>query len=250
MTLIDVSIVAGRRPDLLRTTMASFGELVFSNFNVGRVSINIDPIFGSDEDARDCADIVRRIFPDAVVLTPERPSFCAAVKRLWQATEADFVLHLEDDWISLGRIGDEALRAFADRAVQQVSLHHADQNWDIKAKGHFHKRNNYLKLAGIKIPKFTSFPKFTTSPSFLRGDFARTCAGLLIEEFDPEKQFYSAVNPALERTVASFKNYIYSPDARPVIRDIGREWRDQRAISKTVSKGKSVWSDLGDQTSR
>jgi hypothetical protein len=58
---------------------------------------------------------------------------------------------------------------------------------------------------------------------------------------DPEKQFYSGVNAELERLAAPHKNYIFSPQQKPVIRDTGREWRDNRKIKKVIENTTSYW---------
>ncbi|KSV71723.1 hypothetical protein N185_23795 [Sinorhizobium sp. GW3] len=241
MSTIDLCLVATRRPDLLAQTLASFRDKIFCRLDLRGAYLNLDPVFGSEEDHRACVEIFRNHFPDGTVFQPESPGFCAAVAKLWSATSADYVFHLEDDWISLRDMGEELLALFADPAISQVSFHTADQNWNIRRKGHFHRRNEYAYLFGIKIPLFRTFPKFTTSPSILRGDFARQCAGLMDLSRDPEKQFYSGVNPAMEAYVASRRNYIFSPEAQPVIKDMGREWREQRRIQKVITDSTSVW---------
>ncbi|HEV7319980.1 MAG TPA: hypothetical protein VGO04_15390 [Ensifer sp.] len=243
MSTIDLCVVATRRPDLLDQTLASFGEKIFGKLNLRGAYLNLDPVFGSVDDHRACVEIFRRHFPEATIFQPESPGFCAAVARLWSASSADYVFHLEDDWISLRDMGEELLAPFADPTISQVSFHTADQNWDIGRKGHFHRRNEYAHLFGIRIPLFRTFPKFTTSPSILRGGFARHCAGLMDLSRDPEKQFYSGVNPVMEDYVASRRNYIYSPDACPVIKDMGREWREQRHIQKVITDSTSVWRE-------
>ncbi|OOG67930.1 hypothetical protein B0E45_20470 [Sinorhizobium sp. A49] len=210
---------------------------------MGSAYLNLDPVFGSPEDHAACIQIVRDHFPDAVIFEPEQPGFCAAVARVWSASTSEYVFHLEDDWISLREMGQELLEPFADPSIMQVSFHTADQNWDIARKGHFHQRNEYARLLGIKIPLFRTFPKFTTSPSILRGNFARHCAGLMDLTRDPEKQFYSGVNPAMEAYVAGYRNYIFSPEAKPVIRDMGREWREQRNIRKVITNSTSTWEN-------
>ncbi|MGR6466213.1 hypothetical protein [Rhizobium sp. PAMB 3182] len=238
---LDLCIVAGRRPDLLAQTLDSFAASVFPHFDIRNVFVNIDPIFGDVEDEAACVACVRGHFPPAEIFTPEVAGFAAAVQRLWSATKSRYVLHLEDDWIALTKIGREILEPFADPTIMQVSFHTADQNWDIARKGHLHRRNEYARLLGIKVPLFRSFPKFTTSPSILRGDFARKAASLMDVSRDPEKQFYSRVNPALERLAAPHDNYIFSPDQVPVIRDMGREWRDSRKIRKVITNATSNW---------
>ncbi|MBZ7922827.1 hypothetical protein LAC81_13605 [Ensifer adhaerens] len=241
MSTLDLCIVATRRPDLLAQTLTSFRERIFSNLELGGAYLNLDPAFGSIEDHHACVDIFRSYFPEGVVFQPESPGFCAAVARLWSATSAEYVFHLEDDWIALRDMGTELLAPFADPAITQVSFHTADQNWDIGRKGHFHQRNEYARFLGIKIPLFRTFPKFTTSPSILRGGFARHCAGLMDLSRDPEKQFYSGVNPAMESYVRRSRNYIFSPEAGPVIKDMGREWREQRRIQKVITNSTSIW---------
>lgn len=239
---IDLCIVSGRRPELLAQTLDSFRSKVFDRLGINHVYVNLDAIFGSEDDHAQCLSVIRRFDEAATIFQPERPGFGAAVKRLWAATASDYVLHLEDDWVALRTIGKEVLAPFDDPRVMQVSFHTADQNWDIARRGHIHERNEYARLLGMKIPLFRSFPKFTTSPSISRGPFLRHCAGLMDISRDPEKQFYSGVNMPLERYVAPYRNYIYSPDQTPVIRDMGREWRERRHISKTISDATSTWT--------
>ncbi|MGR6431473.1 glycosyltransferase family 2 protein [Rhizobium sp. PAMB 3174] len=238
---LDLCIVAGRRPDLLGQTLDSFAASVFPNLNIRNILVNVDPIFGDVEDEAACVACVKSHFPQTEIFTPGAPGFGAAVKRLWSATKSDYVFHLEDDWIALTKVGEEMLEHFADPTVMQVSFHTADQNWDIAKNGHLHRRNEYVRLLGIKIPLFRSFPKFTTSPSILRGDFARKAASLMDVSRDPEKQFYSGVNSALERFAAPYNNHIFSPNNVPVIRDIGREWRNNRKIKKVITNATSNW---------
>lgn len=208
---------------------------------ISNVFVNIDPIFGNREDELRCEAVVREYFPAATLFKPERPSFCSAVKRLWGSTVSKYIFHLEDDWISLEHIGQEVFEPFEDPSVMQVSLHHADQNWDIAKKGNLHRRNEYSRFWGLKIPLFRKFPKFTTSPSLVRGDFGRQAASVMDETRDPEKQFYSGVNLELERLAAPNLNFIFAPRKRHVIHDIGREWREANDIGKVTKNATSYW---------
>lgn len=242
MVSMDVCIVSARRPQLLSITVDSFKETVFSNFVIQNVYVNVDPVFGSEEDHEAVVSLIRKQFPTATIFEPEAPGFGAAVKRLWSATTADYVFHLEDDWITLRRVGEEILRPFDDSRIQQVSFHTADQNWDVVVKGHIHAKRDYFRPFGIKLPFYRTVPKFTTSPSILRGGFARSAAALMNPAHDPEKQFYSSVNIGLEKLARPFRNFIFSPEGTPVIRDIGREWREAQGIRKIITNATSTWS--------
>jgi len=240
MALFDLCVTASRRPDLLAITLESFSDRIFSHCKPDRVFVNLDPIFGSEENHLAVVSLVRDRFPAATIFEPETPCFGAAVKRLWSATEADYVFHMEDDWVANSDVTDEIFRPFEDPRIQQVSFHR-NQNWDFRKKGHFHEKKDYFRILGLKLPFYKATPQFTTSPSILRGEFARVAAALMDPGHDPEKQFYSSVNLELERFVKPFRNYIYSQDGGPVIRDIGWEWRDTRGIQKVIKDGISTW---------
>ncbi|CAI9416484.1 hypothetical protein ANOBCDAF_03732 [Pleomorphomonas sp. T1.2MG-36] len=238
---VDLCIIASRRPDLLSLTLSGFSSRVFSNMIIDRVFVNIDPIFGGDLEHSQCIHAVLQHFPTAKIFEPNVPNFCAAVRRVWGATEGRFVFHLEDDWVPLYSMGDELFEKFDVAGVAQVSFHTIDRRWDIRRKGNFHHSRVYRKILGVKMPTNRYFPRFSTAPSLLMGDFARACALRMIDAYDPEKQFYSGVNVSLQDYVSPYKNYIYSIDGMPVIRDLGREWSAKRGIVKHVADSKSIW---------
>ena len=78
---IDVCMVAGRRPDLIQTTLDSFNANLFRNFTVERFIVNIDPVFGSDDDQARCSS--RRIFPSMASRSAlgGMAAFCARIFR-------------------------------------------------------------------------------------------------------------------------------------------------------------------------
>ncbi|MDP9572466.1 UNVERIFIED_ORG: hypothetical protein J2W66_002959 [Agrobacterium larrymoorei] len=241
MPTIDICLVAGRRPDLLKTTLQSFSASVFENFNVTNFYANIDPIFGGTDDEKRTQDVIRSFFPDAHITTPENPNFCTAVKRNWLSTQSPFVFHLEDDWVVNEKIfSAEILEIFSNKDVAQVSLNHFYKNWNYK-HGPYHRQWPRWKVLGIKFKLGFSFPCFTTSPSFLRGDFARKAGALMDERFDPEKQFHNDVNRPLKKFIKPYKNFIYGERKPYVITDTGRNWRDERKIKKTLVNSTSSW---------
>lgn len=239
---LDICLIAGRRPDLLKATLESFQRRLFGNFQIRNFYANIDPIFGTGTDGQAAADVIRSFFPKALITMPEEPGFCAAVQRNWSATSAEFVLHLEDDWLLNVDITPDIVTEFGDPQIAQVAFHSAEKNWDMKRRGKFHYCRRPVRVFGLPLPIKPKFPRFTTSPSFLRGAFARNAAKLFDVRLDPEKQFYSRRNSALERYVAPLRSSIFAIGNGFVVHDIGREWREQRGIRKSIEQSTSVWT--------
>lgn len=244
MPSIDICLVAGRRPDLLKATLESFNESMFQNFDVANFHANIDPIFGYEDDEKRTKEIIWSFFPNAHIRTPDSPNFCTAVKQNWLSTQSPVIFHLEDDWVVNEPISAaEILDIFSDERVAQVSLNHFYKNWNYK-RGPYHVQWPRWKVLGIKFKLGLPFPCFTTSPSFLSGDFARKAAALMDERFDPEKQFHNDVNRPLKKFIKPYKNFIYGEGKPYVITDTGRDWRDERKIKKSVINSTSVWDTI------
>jgi hypothetical protein len=245
---IELTIVAARRPSLLARTLDSFHQHLFRHFNFSRALINIDPVWEDQKRSDECVELLNKNFPDPAVFTPESAGFTAAVKRVWSATKADFIFHLEDDWLLNEDITPAILDHFNDPSIAQVSLVSKEKNWDRDRRGDFHyvKRRSIL-FGPIKSPFPKKVPAFTTSPAFTRGDFARRWASLMDERLDPEKQAYMGVNSPLEKFVKPYRNYLYPGKLNEItIVDTGREWRDARNIQKEIVHGSSVWTTRAD----
>ena len=244
MPTLELTIVAARRPALLARTLESFHERLFRHFDFSNALINIDPIWSSQKDGDQCAALVKQKFPNAIVFAPEIAGFSAAIKRVWSNTKADFIFHLEDDWLLNEEITPTILDHFKEPSIGQVSLMSKEKNWDRAQRGDFHyiKRRPAL-FGGLKFPVRKKVYAFTTSPSFIRGEIARRWAGLMDEKLDPEKQTYMGVNPPLEKFLQQYRNYIYAgKQADITIVDIGREWRDAQKIEKKIVDSQSVWT--------
>lgn len=242
---IDVCLVAVRRPLLLRKTLESFCETLFPRFNIANFFANIDPVFGNSDDQHATADTIRSFFPDAHITMPETPGFSTAVKNNWLATRSPVIFHMEDDWVINERIDPEEIFSIfeSNKSVKQVSLNNFHKNWKYK-RGPFHQDWKRKKIFGLNFKIGAPFPCFTTSPSFLDGDFARHAGSLMDSRFDPEKQFYNTKNMPLMDYVKPYKNFIYGEGKPFIITDIGRDWRDERQVTKTFVDGATVWENV------
>lgn len=242
---IDICLVATRRPDLLEKTLSSFSEKILSNFDVANFYANIDPAFGGEDELKFCKEIIKKRFPFAIINAPTSPSFGKAVQLTWGQTTSDVFFHLEDDWIANTAIEADVIeRILWEAEVAQISLNNIHKQWNLQKKGSYHTGRKSIKFLGITIRYGEKFPCFTTSPCFVRGEFGRNASRLMIPELDPEKQFYNYTNLALQQYSANCKNYILQIGEDFMITDIGRDWREQRGISKLIEDGKSVWKSV------
>jgi hypothetical protein len=235
---IDISLVSGRRPDLLSKTLSSFSTRIFRHFDVSNFYANIDPIFGDKADEQACIDIIIEHFPRASINIPQTPSFGKAVSTLWRQGSERPLLHLEDDWIVLEDVTPESITDAFSPGVGMVAFAHKRRSPN---EPDFGTRLSKIKLLGITVRR-RLFNGWGTSPCFIRGGLSSRFGILINPELDPEKQVLHEKNPKLCRLQSSFKyRKIWRQDSGPLIEDIGREWREQRNIEKRLRGAKAYW---------
>lgn len=235
---VDITLVAGARPDLLSQTLSSFRARLFSNFEIRNVFANIDPIFGDNAARSACVRLISRQFPDAVIFTPDKPSFGAAVKRLWEATSDAHVLHLEDDWLINEELRSDQVFQCFDGETGMVVLSPDDR---AKAGGDYLYITRRKRILGFEIYA-RKVNAYGTSPRFIRKGLCREYGALLRPYMDPEKQVYKNKNRALARAHTPWKcRTLFATEGQSLVTDIGRDWRADRAIEKVDKRGYAVW---------
>lgn len=218
MQPIDVTMVAARRPQLVAEVIAAFRENLFSRVPIGRVFLNIDPLWGDDGDADEVERLVRSGFRDypgteIEVTRPNAPSLTAALKSLWGKPRTEWFLHMEDDWALDIPIDHAKLR----RPMRDTNVAQIRFSWWYPTK------------------RFTRPVEFGTAPAFNRSAFARRVAELMDPSLHPERQVYDGSNPALSAWVRQRKQVYYGSIFTPAaIRDLGKAWRLQRGIEKST----------------
>lgn len=238
--ILDVSLVCGARPGLLKETLESFSSRLFKNFDIKTCFVNLDPFEGGQEEVAACEEICREYFPRIVTRKPETPNFTRAVKWLWSQPQADWCFHMEDDWTLNREVRAEEFVAAQERRVNQVTLMTREKNWGYRS--HFHYEPSRFVVLGKDFGKSLNKkrPIFTTSPSFVQRTFAHQCSELMDETLDPEKQL-NYMNPPLNAYTAKFRNRFIGARREYVAVDIGRKHRDDQGILKTVENGASIW---------
>lgn len=237
----DLVLIATCRPELLEQTLESFGQQVFRHLTFANVIANIDPYFGSPADGDRAEALIRDRFAHATIFRPDSPHFTHAVKRSWLATQSDFVLHLEEDWIALEDIApDRYLDLMEDPEVMAVSFFCRNKN----AKGlPYQTARRKVRDPETGQPKLIRVNAFSTSPGVYKGPFLRQAAKLMSPFFDPETQFFGRLNRPLERFALPKRcMFLHGQSQRDLVLDIGRDWRAERGIAKATVDGQAVWS--------
>lgn len=222
MEVIDLTMTAARRPDLLERTLSSFTERLFKRLRVRTFYLNIDPIWGTPEQADQVEKIARSHFESLVIRRPDTPSYAGAVKWLWSQPNTEWFLHLEDDWLLSHRISLRRLKIQASIPdVAQINL------------------NNWSRLSRRRRPA-----KLGLCPMFCRTEFAKVASLHMDPSLDPDKQFRHGTNEILEKATKSWRSvYFGTPFTARTAIDIGREWRDDKGISKSLVNGAPVWTE-------
>ena len=239
MMKLNVGIVAGRRPNLLATTLQSFQANIFDKCVVEQVRVNLDPIFGDDQSEADTIQVIRNFFPSAEINTPVQPNFCKAVQWIWSGMQDGPFLHLEDDWVCIDEIPIQKILEDMSDAVKMILL--LSETHGKRGLQRESVRVYKSKIFGLTC-KRRALPTFGTSPSITDGRFARRAAALFDLTLDPEKQMRDNRNPKLIDFLNGYRCLFQaSQTGTPLIEDIGRAWQSQNNVEKVVEQGVSKW---------
>jgi len=236
--MINITITATKRHEILKRTLWSFKQNLFKDYPV-RIIINIDPV-GPDQHHFTSVATCRRIFPGTEVnyRAPERPNFSEGFKWTWEQSQTDFIFHLEDDWELLREIDlkdmIDMLNRHKDLALLRLpqfkSTENTMKNWNLIYPWngeYFECPENLIMTAG-----------FCGHPSLIKGEFVRNTTPYIDTTKNPEKQFHHGP-PEIMSEVARWKYGVYSkPNMPNAIQDLGRKWSVETGWHK---KGPKAW---------
>ena len=218
--VIDVTIVATQRAELLDRTLKSLIKQMPMLPNIANAIINLD-----NTPIRDFYDsaiylTVTNYLPIKIFMVSNQPSFCSAVKRVWCNTTAEYVLHLEDDW--------EFIRPL-------------DINWCMEEMANGNA--DYIRFGKRKKILSEETKKVALLPSLWRGDIVRNLACCMDSRYDPEKQLRYGFNVEIDDNLP--RHIIDYPNGQ-CVKDIGREWRESRKLAKwdKNNRGDITWSQM------
>ena len=216
--MINLSLVATVRPEILRQTIDSFKKFVITKDKF-YVSWNIDCTPKYDTYKIDeMLKIVSNAFGDIHFFRiTEKPNFANAVITCWQHLHCNtsFTFHLEDDWIFIKPI-------LLDSIINDLTQ--------------FNTNIKYVRFPKIGAAKLD---KVALQPSLWKTDTLKCLAYVMTSQKDPEKQlrFSGAETDKFLPT----KTEILDWQCGPYCDDIGRAWaKTNGAIKWNKNNSKEI----------
>ena len=183
---VDITMTSVLRPSIIEETLESFCKNIFIIRDNYRLIINIDPV-GEDVKPKEVLRVCRKYFNRITHNIPEKPSFPKAVLWAWSQTTADWVFHLEDDWLITKPVDIKdmlyilknnsnisALRMYKRDIPEDKVVNLFGSIYRFDEKGFFVSNNSI---------------QFVLNPSLIRGKFIRQAIQLMVDNRNPEKQF-------------------------------------------------------------
>lgn len=236
--MIDITMTATRRPEILHKTLSSFGENLFHHIGMEefRLVINVDPV-GLDIPSEDVINVAKQYFTNVTYRTPTIPNFSHAWTWCWEQTSGEFVFHLEEDWELLRPINFIRMIRVMDQNPNLVHLRLSTWKSEIKLKQW--KWLLDYEDGYYKIPEDVQGTiGFCGHPSLNRLDFIKMCLKNTNPYTNIEKQIKWRNKPLWEHLEHCDFGVFQEPNSPAAIRDIGRRWMVDNGFQK---KGNREW---------
>lgn len=244
MKKIDITMTATIRPDILQATLKSFFKGLFSeNIDKFRLIINIDLIGDERYIPEDVLNICKSYFKNDKLIynISKNPSFPKAVKWVWENSDADYIFHLEDDWLLNKKIDInhmiDILDKYSNLACLRLPKHNISSNKKVmKMFDCIYEYNS----DGFYIAEQRG-TQFGLNPNLIKKEFIKKALPLMVDDKNPEKQFRFK-NKNLRNLIMLWDYGIYGiPGEKAIVSDNGRNWISNTCFSKPVSGDFLSW---------
>ncbi|RLA00565.1 MAG: hypothetical protein DRQ42_05245 [Gammaproteobacteria bacterium] len=237
--MIDITITATRRPELLDKTLSTFCRYLFFTEPFTPkdyyVYINVDPV-GVNTTSESIVSIVKDYFPNVKFRIAKKAHFPTAFLWCWDMTTSNYVFHLEEDWECLRPLSLINMINIMEIPTYKL-VHLRLSQW--KSETQLKNWNQFLDFNGsfFQVPEnIKGTIGFCGHPSLNTRWFIKTCLHDLSELRNPEKQIKWR-NKALWKWMEDKTFGCYQLQHEPAaIKDIGRAWMVQNNWKKKGSK--------------
>ncbi len=235
--MIDICIIATRRPELLERTLNSFKYKLFCKEGRGgfeesnyRLIINVDPV-GEDVSSESIVDIARSYFPNVVCRISDIPNFPQAWIWCWLQVKNRYVFHLEEDWELLRPLNFAQMIGIMELNPYLVHLRLSTWRSEDKLKQWKwfleHKNGYYQVPNDVK-----GTIGFCGHPGLCTDWFVQTCLTYINPSANPEKQIKWR-NKELWKHIGDYEYGVFQePNSPASIKDIGRKWMVEHGFQK------------------
>ena len=233
MKAIDITMTAVVRPTIVDTTLKSFCKNLFTNKDIYRLIVNIDPIGDDNKTPDDVLQVCNKYFERVIFNIPNKPSFPKAVMWVWKQATSNYVFHLEDDWIIHRPVEMKNLTKILSKnphlACIRLYKHDIPNKPNprlFNSPYRFNKKGNFFEAADSK-------KQFGLNPVLIRKTFIDEALPLMVDTKNPEKQFRYG-NESMRNFVMRWKYAIYGKpgDKTLVWGKNGLHWRDKSKFDK------------------
>lgn len=231
--MIDVTMTATWRPELIKRTLDSFRHYLFKDHmktNM-RLIVNIDPVGAEEDKSDEIVYMAKDYFKEVIAFCPTTPHFGKAVVRVWEKTTSHLVFNLEEDWEILAPVSFAYMRHcfYANRLLAHLRLSIFRSTDTCKNWRYFYEWNG----AFFQCPDADrGTVGWCGHPSLNLGRFIRFCAENMDPDTNPEKQIkgrHPMIGPKIDAHVFGC---MIQPNSPANIKDIGREWRQKHGYHK------------------
>lgn len=236
MEMIDITMTATLRPEVIEQTLKSFKEKMFKKHEA-RLIINIDPVGRMSVEQWEIVKLVKGFFPNVIARCPDDASFPVAFKWTWSQVESSIFFHLEDDWALLKEIDLLHLsKLFYDaEGVAILRLPFSPCNEKNKCWGHWLTWNG--KFYEVSHGERGAIG-FSGHPSMISKRFRDIAFPLLRDDRNPEKSLKWRAYERIGAKLQALQYGVYGKPGEPhAIEDIGKYWKQQNGWTKPEPKG-------------
>jgi len=231
--VIDITMTACRREEILRRTLESFKKFLFGKTEC-RLILNVDPV-GDNVDSFHIVEVAKEYFPHIIANCPSKASFPTAFKWCWEQVSAEFAFHLEDDWelampvslLDMIFLMDKVPNLAVLRLPKWRTEEDKMKNWN----KFFAWNGMYFECPSAERASVG----FCGHPSLIRGTFVKETVPYLDVTTNPEKQFH--YNRRIVQRILCYQYGVFADQNQPAaILEIGEKWKIQNGWGKKGSK--------------
>lgn len=214
--MIDITMIATVRPEILRITLESFCQNMLTDRSRYRLIINIDPI-GEDTKPKFVLKVAQEYFDNIVHRYSTTPGFTNAVIWTWKQVRSDYVFNLQDDFKLLKPISIDSMIEILEKNPKLASL----------------RLNKNETPVNNGDTEFTICPRISLNPILFKSEFIKGVVPLMTPDANPEKQLRPSLKSERGRFIRNWEHGIYIKDSRSrIVDDIGRKWMSNSVYKK------------------